>query len=171
MHKSSSDRHTNGIAVSSGLPENYSLTEIEWQIFGTLTFSDYLPESTRISMFFILMREFAASSDVHWKKLLWVLKQEYGYGVDIPHFHFLVAVTPQQAICVKSCRQLREMWKRKGGGLAQIELYNPELNGRDYVLKCSGEKSGNTRVESGNLEDNRGLMLSNSTLAYLKRRS
>ena len=154
-----------------GLPENYHLQVIGWQIAGHLTFIETRPAWKRESMFFTVMRKLAKREKVYFKELFWVLKQEWGQRANISHYHFLTGALPPGARCQKTCRQIKHDWFRVGGGLSLIELFNPTLNGRDYILKCTGEKSGIAQSLLGNLEDTGGLMLSESVQEYLKRRS
>jgi hypothetical protein len=157
--------------IFPGLPENYHLTKLDWQIIGHLTFAESRPAWKRESMFFAVMRMLAKRERTYFTKLLWVLKQEWGKGDDIPHYHFLIAALPPEARCLKNCRRIKDDWVKVGGGLSQIELFDPKLSGRDYILKRTGEKSGIARSLLGNLEDTSGLTLSESVQEYLNRRS
>ena len=122
-------------------------------------------------MFWAILRKLLKREGIYWTRLFWVLKQEWGEDADFPHFHFLVAGLPPEAVHKQNCRQIREDWLRVGGGYSRVQPYDSTLSGRDYVLKNTGEKSGIARSFLGDLEDTGGLMLSESAKAFLKRSS
>jgi len=121
-------------------PELNSLSRIEWQFFCTFTFkSERLSDAIRLSIFFALLRTQAANFGVHFKQLLWALRRESGESTGRLHFHALIAGLPPSARCVPTCFSFMRLWENFGGGFAKVTVYNPTLDGVDYILKRGDE--------------------------------
>jgi hypothetical protein len=160
-------------AVSPITAEHYLLGQINWQVMGTLTFRDErLPEARRLSMWFALLRAFAAECNVYFLKLLWALRLEGGGKFGRLHFHFLIAALPQHAVTPSMFLSMEAKWQRLRGGSARVTEYVSALRGADYLLK----RLGQTLKEVEGMESakfgikSRELMLSDSLWAVLKGR-
>lgn len=153
--------------------EHHYLRRIKWQAFVNLTFIEEISERRRIKMWFAFVRELAKSAPTPSRKLLWCLREEGGIPGDadlLAHFHSVIAGVPEQAICPAWCQHLDQIWEKIGGGMTCIEPYDQAQNGLSYILKCSPKKPDN-RKDSAVFSHPCKLMLSNSVLAWLKRRS
>ncbi len=119
-------------------PEIFTLSQIEWQLFATLTFkSDKLSDAVRIKLFFALMRKQAKHFGVHFKQTIWCLRSERGEATGREHLHALIAGFPQHAVQTATCFSFMKIWESMGGGMARVSLYSPLLDGVGYVLKGS----------------------------------
>ena len=117
-------------------PEIFTLSQIEWQLFATLTFKSVkLTDAVRIKMFFALMRTQAGNFGVHFKKTIWCLRSERGESTGREHLHALIAGFPKHALTTATCFSFMKIWERMGGGMARVTLYSPSLDGVGYVLK------------------------------------
>lgn len=150
----------------------WMLRQVEWQVFGTLTFKqDRLPAQVRKSMFFALLRKLAKRLNLYYKRLVWVLCPEGDGQLTHRHFHFLIAGLPNHATPAPICRFIADQWQLHGGGMARVTAYNNALRGVRYILKhletvaqsCAAEsaKSGRQDCEP---------MLSNSLQRMLEAR-
>ncbi len=71
---------------------HWLLEQVDWQIFGTLTFKQArLPERIRIGMFFSTLRKLANRLNLHFSRLVWALRPEGDGKLTHRHFHFLIA--------------------------------------------------------------------------------
>jgi len=121
-------------------PELLSLSRIEWQFFCTFTFkSEKLAERVRLSIFFAMLRKQASNFGVHFKSLVWALRRETGESTGRLHYHSLIAGLPPSARSVRTCFAFMRLWEQFGGGFAKVTVYNPTLDGVDYVLKRGDE--------------------------------
>jgi hypothetical protein len=154
-------------------PDIWTLSLIEWQFFGTLTFKQLrLPERVRIGMFFAALREFADTYQVHFPKLLWCLRFEKGEATGRPHFHYLLAGLPRQGMNKGANFCQMEHWELQGGGMARVHLFDQRLNGVGYITKCLGESSelGGDVYESSKFGGGHcTLMLSHSAEKVIRR--
>ena len=123
-------------------PELFPLSLVDWQLFCTLTFrQERLPERVRASIFFSLIRRTASNSGLHFKKVLWVCRQERGESFGRLHYHALIAGLPLQFKNWVTCNSTEKLWAKFGGGHARVTEYNPTLTGVDYILKEGDEKA------------------------------
>jgi len=150
-------------------PDAFFLGSIMWQLFGGLTFRQAeLSERVRLSMWFAFFRQIAAHNRVHRKDLLWCLRLERGDSFGRLHFHFLIAGLPEQGVTMGNRFAMRALWKRLGGGISRIDLYDNRLHGLPYIaerLGCSTSDigSGSMAYESAKFGAARSvLMLSKS---------
>jgi hypothetical protein len=121
-------------------PELQALGTIEWQLFCTLTFARRIPERIQVTMFFALLRQTACNSGVHFKSLLWCLRRERGEQFGREHFHAVIAGLPLWFVNWVTTERMCALWRRVGGGHSKVTLYNPQLDGVDYIMK--GAESG-----------------------------
>jgi len=117
-----------------------ALVKVPWQFFGHLTFKrESESEARRLARFTAVFRAVIRRRHAYFPNLLWCLRQEYGDLGKRVHFHFLLAGLPPRAISAVACRQFETMWKRKGGGTAVVEVFDPALGGVAYALKISAQ--------------------------------
>lgn len=155
-------------------PEIYALSLIEWQLFSSLTFkSEKVTDAVRIKMFFALMREQADNFGVHFKKLIWCLRQEAGEATGRLHLHALIAGLPPHALTTATCFSFMKIWERLGGGMARVTLYSPLLDGVGYVLKggdAEMKRAGGDYYEARKFGGNCDVILSQSIIRVLEGR-
>lgn len=162
--------------MKSENPETFFLGSIMWQLFGGLTFRQAkLSERIRLSMWFAFFRQIAAHNGVHRKDLLWCLRLERGDSFGRLHFHFLIAGLPEQGVSMGNRFAMRALWKRLGGGISRIDLYDSRLHGLPYIaglLNYPASDIGSTgsmAYESAKFGAARSvLMLSKSVLKVIK---
>lgn len=174
------------------LPEIHTLDNIEWQIFGTLTFKKAtMPHQSRLKMWFALTRTLSKDCRVYFPNLLWVLRFEHGERTLRPHFHCLIGGLPAWAVSDGrrfkrengswdfnngTCKALEARWstmglhpKDKQKRLSRFSLYDARLNGAAYLIKCLG---GDSRLAADAHEtrrffqDSTELTISDSIHAY-----
>ena len=157
-------------------PDAFFLGSIMWQLFGGLTFRQAeLSERVRLSMWFAFFRQIAAHNRVHRKDLLWCLRLERGDSFGRLHFHFLIAGLPEQGVTMGNRFAMRALWKRLGGGISRIDLYDNRLHGLPYIAGLLGGSAsdigstGSMAYESAKFGAARSvLMLSKSVLKVIK---
>jgi len=152
-------------------PEIYTLSQLDWQLFATLTFkSERLTEAVRIKMFFALLREQAGNFGVHFKELIWCLRREDGELTGRRHLHSLIAGFPRHALTTATCFSFMRIWEKSGGGMARVTLYSPRLDAVGYVLKgCEDEykRAGGDFYEARKFGGHCDVMLSESVFRVL----
>lgn len=117
-------------------PELFSLGQVEWQFFCTLTFKrERMADALRQSMFFAWAREQSGNFGVHFSRLIWALRSELGEATGRFHYHALIAGLPEHATTVSTCFAMMRIWERLGGGHARVSVYSHSLDGVGYVLK------------------------------------
>src|SRR5689334_12464038 len=117
-------------------PEIFTLSQIDWQLFASLTFkSEKLTDAVRLTLFFTLVRKQARNFGVHFKKTIWCLRAERGESTGREHLHALIAGFPQHALTTATCFSFMKIWEGLGGGMARVRLYSSRLDGVGYVLK------------------------------------
>jgi hypothetical protein len=131
-------------------PELLSLSSIEWQLFSTFTFKkERLPERVRLAMFFALARTTARNFGLHFKSLLWLLRQERGETFGRLHYHVLIAGLPAHFAPFPTCNSTEKLWVKFGGGHARVTVFNPSLKGVDYILKGGDEMARSLSTRMG----------------------
>jgi hypothetical protein len=155
------------------MSEAHVLRRFYWQLFVTLTFVK--PPTTRASSLpqvFTWIRDVARSSDVHFKRLMWVLRFEFGSVAGRAHYHLCLAGIPPASLGQRFCQSLESGWRTRGGGLAEVALYNQERDGVGYILKLphffkgsSSEPARSSEVSGDDCEP----MLSDSLIQAMTR--
>lgn len=171
-------------------PEQYWLSRIPWQLFGTLTFEeDHLPEAERLRRFFRVARRAAKLTRSHFPGVLWVLRQEDGDKFGHRHLHFVMAglrvVADVEQLCAKleecwqrdggwkqvarhrHCAKLGESKQRKSGGRCQIEAYDPSRDGVGYLLKGLNYRAANFPTSAKFTQGNGQIMESEAVHRFL----
>jgi len=114
-----------------------------WQFFGSFTFKQSrLPERVRLCMWFALCRNLCKWHRVYFPDLLWALRQEPGELTGRLHFHALIGGIPSYACDERTCMQIKTQWERIGGGIARVRMFDRQLNGPGYILKCVTSHEG-----------------------------
>jgi hypothetical protein len=115
---------------------HWLLKQVDWQIFGTLTFKQArLPEQVRRRMFVAVLRKMAESLNMYFPRLVWALCPEGDGQLKHRHFHFLIAGLPKQATPKPTCSFIADQWQRHGGGIPRVAPYDSTLDGVKYILK------------------------------------
>jgi hypothetical protein len=138
------------------MPEAFRLRMMVWQLFVTLTFrqgSSRVFRDRKISLFGWL-RDIAHTDRIHFKRLIWVARYEFGKAGE-GHFHLCLA-----GLQVLSCREYESFWFSRAG-FAQIEPYQKTRDGIGYCLKLA--------ADSAILQDDYPPMLSDSCFETLRR--
>ena len=158
------------------IPEIHVLNKVHWQFFGTLTFKkERMAEKHRLGMWFALLRLTARNFDMRFQKLLWVLRQEKGEQFGRTHFHYLLAGLERRCANSSTCFWLMDCWKKRGGGMSRVHVFDPRLNGGSYMLKTqygfSDRTLGGDHYESAKFSSpDCELMIANSVWKVAKRR-
>ena len=120
----------------SEMPEAFVLRQFYWQLFATLTFRK-LPRAPARSLprVFAWLRQIAAVTHIHFKRLLWVSRFEVGGIASRGHYHLCLAGIPRASLDRQLCRSLESAWRTRGGGLSEVALYDPARDGVGYILK------------------------------------
>jgi len=105
----------------------------DWQIFGGLSFKKVKSPGVAHSMAFAFLRGAAKLAGVHFKRLPWVLRGEFGETTGRFHFHFLLSGCSAATIGV--CFTLMSLWESLGGGQARIHLFDANAGGVEYLAK------------------------------------
>lgn len=117
-------------------PEIPSLSRIEWQFFVTLSLLDErVTDDWAIKHWFTLARNMAKWFRVHFLELRWCLRSEFGELTGRKHLHALVAGLPNDTMHVHTCFAIKNEAERIGFGMSRCYVFNPRLEGVDYLLK------------------------------------
>ncbi len=157
---------TNSSILMNTMPEAYRLRHFSWQLFATLTFR-YPPRSRASSLpiVFVWLRNVAHVTDLHFKRLMWVLRFELGPRGGRGHYHLCLAGIPSASLSFELCPLLESNWQAKSGGLAEVALYDQARDGLDYILKMPGR----LRPGLGSDGNDCGPTLSNSLIDAIRR--
>jgi hypothetical protein len=157
----------------SEMPEAYALRHFHWQFFVTLTFRK-TPRSKalRVSWVFAWLRETAALGHIHFRRLFWILRFEFGPKGLLGHYHLCLAGLPSTLITRQLCRVLESKWWTIAGGLSEVTLYDHARDGVGYILKlppesrmCHSRNAGFFRSDGEDCEP----MLSASLIEGMRR--
>jgi hypothetical protein len=130
------------------LAEMFTLTKIDWQFFGTLTFREARlrknelgkANDTRLNIYHQFGREVSRSlyySRKNWKSVRHALRLEQGEIGGLWHFHFLMSGFPRGAVNIGSAKFMEHVWLRDcGGGFCKIRVFDSSQNGVEYISKC-----------------------------------
>jgi len=155
------------------LPETYALRRFHWQLFVTLTLANLLPTcGASLPLVFAWLRKSAEITEIHFKRLLWVLRFEVGPIASRGHYHLCLAGIPRASLGRRLCRSLESAWWMRGGGLSEVTLYDPARDGVGYILKLpslSRETSLWRESNSGLSGNDCEPMLSASLLEAIRR--
>jgi hypothetical protein len=153
------------------MPEAYALARIYWQFFVTLTLrspSQHVRLEHRTALFTWLRTVAGLNPCVHFRRLLWVIRAEFGRGGNL-HFHALIAGKRSGTVSREMCVVLEKAWRKKAGGIALVQLYDHARDGVGYILKTRHTPcphGGNQRARD---EDQTYPMLSKSVFETIRR--
>ena len=119
-------------------PDRFTLEKFAWQFICTFTFRSPSVRQLNRKRFCAMLRAFTRRGQVRFEKLLWFLAPEVGEGGS-PHLHALIGGLPQSAVTLATCRLLAALWRKKGGGISKVEIYDPGKDGIGYVTKSAGQ--------------------------------
>lgn len=137
------------------MPEAYRLRFFCWQLFVTLTFlKPPTSRATSLPLVFVWLRYVARAERIHFRRLIWVLRFEFGSRGGRGHYHLCLAGIPPASLCQELCRILESAWEVRSNALAEVALYDPRRDGVGYVLKLPNRfptsfGSGNSSGMSG----------------------
>jgi hypothetical protein len=117
-------------------PEIHILNRIRWQFFWTGTFANPMPgPHRRRNMLFAFLRTVAALQKVHFKRMLWVARDELGEVGGRPHYHALLGGFDPRRYNLTSCFAVLDCWRKIGGGHTTCTLFDRRLSAVDYLTK------------------------------------
>jgi hypothetical protein len=97
-------------------PDVYLLSQIKWQFFATLTLKDgRTPKRFLETRYFAWLRTIAGWHRVHFKKLLWVRREERGEKFGRLHLHSLIGGLPEYTVSERSGLAMKNQWKAMTG--------------------------------------------------------
>lgn len=134
-------------------PNVQVLARIPWDLFCTFTFMrENMPEGLRRKYYFSFLRLLSGDVAVHFKRLLWMLRPENGESTGRRHYHALISGIPKHVLTKRLCLVLMSQWEHQKPlvlrkavdgnfrmlsllcGMARIRIYEPGMDGLDYVI-------------------------------------
>jgi hypothetical protein len=113
----------------------FSLANIQWEVFATLTFRTLSTERRRWQLAWSHLQDLARSLEVPYGELLIALRSEHGELGGRPHFHYLLGGTGAKS-SLSLAFFLRYDWRCRVNSGAVVRPYERRLAGADYVEKC-----------------------------------
>jgi hypothetical protein len=114
----------------------YQLKLLRWQFFATYTWSPDRAGSFpfRRKVLERHLGNFAKKvcGIIVTEELPFAVRWERGETGGHPHCHLLIAGAPPSAVNLNTCFATKNSWK---WGVAQVRLYDPQLNGQAYMQK------------------------------------
>jgi len=128
------------------LPESEILVRYrDWQVFGTGTWSSpVVPRSgVQTKLVFAFLYRVADLSGIPFGRLVWATRHERGELTGREHYHWLIGSKDWHPT-ISNMFQMNQIWDRMPKcGFSRNHIFNPELNGVEYVTKClSGSEFG-----------------------------
>jgi hypothetical protein len=131
------------------LAEMFSLSRIEWQFFGTLTFrepflrsrqdgkSGYLRFSRFLKFGRSLCRSLDYSANNFTDRNLNCLREEAGEIGGQWHYHYLMGGLGDNVVNIGTCKFMEHLWLNEcGGGWTRIRVFDQRQSGVEYISKC-----------------------------------
>lgn len=112
-----------------------------WCIFGTGTFSGTsLPSrDSQAKLVCAFLYKSAKILRVPFGGLAWVTRHELGELGGRAHYHWLLGSSEITSVSVTDCFRLNDAWdKLPRCGYSRNHVFNPALNGIDYICECLG---------------------------------
>src|SRR4051812_31129149 len=95
-------------------PYVYALSRIEWQLFVSFTFvRERMPASVCRAYWFAWLRAVARIYGVHFKRVLWFLRSEFGEVGGRYHYHALVSGLPSHGLNDHANLRLMRLWEQQ----------------------------------------------------------
>lgn len=154
-------------SVSRGMFE--TLTRVNWDVFGHLTFKALKPRPVLYSYVWRLVRHVSDVSGRPYRELLVALRYERGEMGGRPHFHVLVGGTKAPNMTTLSF-QLVDWWKKTTGSQqVRFRPYCPCGGAEDYLIKeCGWNFAGANGYELGKFDRADDVTLSRSVFRCLR---
>lgn len=143
-------------------PDPFLLSRVQWDLFVSLSWRVEPSQDRARKYWFMLVRQIAEWSGLHFGDVLWLLRFELGETTGRGHYHALVGGLPHHVLYERLCKVIEQAWlhfrplvtayyrengKRKKEqvskycGLADVRIYDPVLNALDYSCP-SGQEGG-----------------------------
>lgn len=133
------------------LPESLQLSRYrDWRVFGTGTFSGRIPsETAQRKLVFAFLYEAAKIVEIPFGRLVWCTRRERGeLGLRV-HYHWLIGAV-EWTPCLAECFMLNKAWDDLPRcGFSRNHIFNPALNGVEYITKCLSAPNAAQPVSSG----------------------
>jgi hypothetical protein len=173
-------------------PEVFVISRYPWQFFVTLTFRAVTVAGQRRRFWFAFLRAVADDFGLHFRDLLWCLREENGEITGRPHFHALIGGLPDHIRTPRTCLSLMHCWeyrtlplaqlpdgKRKGElrwksqfcGMARIRVYDPLADAAGYISKEGIAVTGSNQYESRKFGTALKVEFSESCRRYISARA
>lgn len=149
-------------------PDVYNLSKVDWSLFVTLTWArERVGPGAKRKHWFSLVREIARLSGIHFSRVLWMLRTEYGEIGHLEHYHSVIGGLPHRVLKPWLCYAVQEIWEHQGQlvrrrnirhglivwellsrdcGMARVRIYDPKMNGLDYSAPDFYESGVEDRV-------------------------
>jgi hypothetical protein len=129
------------------LAEMFHLTRIDWQFFGTLTFSEPFlrnreqgfAQQRRYSLYNSFGREISRSllyTPRRWEVNINAVRLEQGEIGRLWHYHFLMSGFAERSVNPGTAKFMESTWLSLGGGFTRIRVFDTSQNGVEYISKC-----------------------------------
>jgi len=113
----------------------HNLSLLNWQLFGTLTFSHISPEKRMWSCAWLHFQRIARQTKTPYGALRIALRFERGEKTDRPHFHYLLGgVQWKNHVALAHLCEME--WRKRVGALTVVRSYDRDQSGAAYVAKC-----------------------------------
>lgn len=101
--------------------ELYPLSLIEWQFFATLTFRREKVSGRKArQMFDRVIGLQGRNFGVHYRRMIWCLRTEFGEMTGRKHLHALIGGLPNHAKTTATSFAFKRLWEQAGGGMARV---------------------------------------------------
>ncbi len=121
------------------LPESIILSRYRsWRVFGSGTWSSpVVPRPIfQRKVLFAFLYATAKMAGIPFRRLVWATRHESGERFGREHYHWLLGAAEWQPTLGDMFR-LNALWDSfPKAGFSRNHLFNPELNGVEYVCKC-----------------------------------
>lgn len=153
-------------SVSRGMFE--TLTRVNWDVFGHLTFKALKPRPVLYSYVWRLVRHVSDISGRPYRELLVALRYERGEIGNRPHFHILLGGTQAPNLKTLSFQLVAE-WKALTEGRVEFRPYIPCGSAEEYLMKeCGWTYAGANGYEVAKFDRADDVTLSRSVLRCLR---
>lgn len=126
----------------------------DWKVFATLTWDGVTPppSTSQRKLLFAHLFRIARFQKIPFRRLLWVVRQEYGEKTFRPHYHVLFGWRGPRAN-IGQMFTLNSFWtKLPKAGFARHFVYNPGKDAVGYIMKGLSGCLPEQRLEASNYE-------------------
>lgn len=121
------------------LPESEVIAKYRyWRVFGTGTWSSPEVPSDLVQrrLVFAFLYRVSDLSCLPYRRLVWALRHERGEKTGREHYHWLIGAQ-EWTPTLTAMFQMNHLWDNLPKcGFSRNHLFNPALNGVEYVTKC-----------------------------------